>query len=102
MTFVHAKVEEFARDFQERADTIIIDPPRDGMHPATIPPLLDFGAQEIVYVSCNPATLVRDIELLLASGKYLLTDVTPVDMFPHTHHIETVVRLELAPPAEKE
>lgn len=50
----------------------------------------------MVYVSCNPATLARDLEKILSSGKYRLTDVWPMDMFPHTHHIETVVRLEKA------
>ncbi len=72
----------------------MIDPPRDGMHPTALPNILAFGAREILYVSCNPSTLVRDLEILLAEGKYVLTDVVPVDMFPHTHHIETVVRLE--------
>lgn len=82
----------------------MIDPPRDGMHPSTVPSLLSFGAREIIYVSCNPATLARDLEVLIGKTrdeksenlpKYRITDVTPVDMFPHTHHIETVVRLEL-------
>lgn len=95
--FVNAKVEDFAKEFAEnkkQADTIILDPPRDGLHPSAIPHILSFGATEIIYVSCNPATLVRDLGLFLSDGQYRLTDVTPVDMFPHTHHIETVVRLE--------
>lgn len=105
--FVCWKAEEFAKKFLEqwgKADTIVIDPPRDGMHPSTIPSLLSFWAREIIYVSCNPATLARDLEVLIGKTrdeksenlpKYRITDVTPVDMFPHTHHIETVVRLEL-------
>jgi len=55
---------------------------------------LKFGSKEIIYVSCNPATLARDLDYILANSDYRLTDVTPVDMFPHTHHIETVARLE--------
>ena len=62
-----------------------------GVPPAAI---LLAAPKRIVYVSCNPSTLARDLELLTLSGEYVITDVTPVDMFPHTHHIETVVRLE--------
>lgn len=105
--FVCNKAEVFAREFLEKggkADTIVIDPPRDGMHPSTLPNILSFGAREIIYVSCNPATLARDLEVLVGKQrdekteklpKYQISDVIPVDMFPHTHHIETVVRLEL-------
>lgn len=72
----------------------MIDPPRDGMHPSAPKNLLAFKAREIVYVSCNPSTLVRDLEILLQDEAYRLTDIIPVDMFPHTHHIETIIRLE--------
>lgn len=74
------------------------------MHPDTLPSILSFGAKEIIYVSCNPATLARDLEVLVGKtrdekteklSRYRITDVAPVDMFPHTHHIETIVRLEL-------
>jgi 23S rRNA (uracil1939-C5)-methyltransferase len=95
--FINAKVEDFAEKFASewgRADTIILDPPRDGLYPWAIPHILSFGAREIIYVSCNPATLVRDLDVILSEGTYKITDITPVDMFPHTHHIETVVRLE--------
>ncbi len=91
-------VEKFLETFLKekgQANTLIIDPPRDGMHPKAPKNLLAFQAKELIYVSCNPSTLARDLEHLLASGEYHLTDVYPVDMFPHTHHIETVVRLEL-------
>lgn len=72
----------------------MVDPPRDGLHPSAIPHILEFGAKEIVYVSCNPATLVRDLGIIAAAGSYRITDICAVDMFPHTHHIETVVRME--------
>ena len=101
--------------------TIILDPPRDGLHPSAIPHILAFGAEEIIYVSCNPGTIVRDVALMVGfkgfrpadedevsdewekkekitrelSNNYRITDITAVDMFPHTHHIETVVRLEI-------
>jgi 23S rRNA (uracil1939-C5)-methyltransferase len=71
---------------------VITDPPRAGMHPKVITQLLASSAERIVYVSCNPATQARDVELL--SNKYRVTKVQPVDMFPHTHHVESVVLLE--------
>lgn len=70
---------------------VITDPPRAGMHPKVVKQLLGSSAERIVYVSCNPATQARDIELL--SPKYRVTKVQPVDMFPHTHHVESVVLL---------
>ncbi len=73
------------------ADVVIIDPPRAGMHKDVIPQVLNLGADRIVYVSCNPATLARDLELL--SPGYAVTAVQPVDMFPHTPHIESVACL---------
>ena len=78
-----------------KANTLIIDPPRDGMHPDALETIAKFEAGEIIYVSCNPATLVRDLEYLLKNTAYKVTDITPVDMFAHTHHIECVVRLAL-------
>jgi len=94
---IQAPVEKFLLDYIGQgkiADTLVIDPPRDGMHASAPENLLAFKAREMIYVSCNPSTLVRDLDLLLASGEYVLTDIVPVDMFPHTHHIETVARLE--------
>lgn len=74
-------------------DVIITDPPRAGMDTPVVEKLLDMEANRIVYVSCNPATQARDIELL--SQKYKLVKVQPVDMFPHTHHVESVALLEI-------
>ena len=107
---VNLPTEKFLTEFlahKARADTLVIDPPRDGMHPSALPSIMAFGAHEIIYVSCNPSTLVRDLGPLLGARSYdappetpapaplyKLTDIIPVDMFPHTHHIETVVRLE--------
>ena len=75
-----------------RPDVIITDPPRAGMHTDVINVLLFAEPKRIVYVSCNPATQARDLQLL--DGKYRVTAVQPVDMFPHTHHVENVVLLE--------
>lgn len=83
------------RDFIEqhgRPDVIITDPPRAGMHNDVIETILFAEPKRIVYVSCNPATQARDLSLL--DAKYVVVAVQPVDMFPHTHHVENVVLLE--------
>jgi 23S rRNA (uracil1939-C5)-methyltransferase len=76
-----------------RPDVIITDPPRAGMHEDVCKMLLKALPKRIVYVSCNPATQARDLKIL--AEKYTITDVQPVDMFPHTVHVENVVRLDL-------
>lgn len=76
-----------------RPDVMIIDPPRAGMHEDVVKVILNAQPKTIVYVSCNPATQARDIALLDTS--YKVTAIQPVDMFPHTHHVENVVRMEL-------
>jgi 23S rRNA (uracil1939-C5)-methyltransferase len=76
-----------------RPDVIITDPPRAGMHDDVTNKILEIGPERIVYVSCNPATQARDLQLL--DTKYKVTKVQPVDMFPQTHHVENVVLLEL-------
>jgi 23S rRNA (uracil1939-C5)-methyltransferase len=76
-----------------RPDVIITDPPRAGMHEKLVKKILDIAAPVVVYVSCNPATQARDLNLL--GEKYEVTRIQPVDMFPHTQHIENVVQLKL-------
>lgn len=76
-----------------RPDVIITDPPRAGMHEDVVNVILNAEPKVIVYVSCNPATQARDLQLL--DAKYRVTHIQPVDMFPHTQHVENVVRLEL-------
>ncbi len=76
-----------------KPDVIITDPPRAGMHEKLVKKLLDIAAPLIVYVSCNPATQARDIALL--NEKYGVEKIQPVDMFPHTLHIENIVQLKL-------
>ena len=75
-----------------RPDVMIVDPPRAGMHEDVVNVILNAEPSRIVYVSCNPATQARDLALL--DSKYKVTAVQPVDMFPHTQHVENVVRLE--------
>ena len=84
--------QEFINQYG-RPDVIITDPPRAGMHTDVIDTILFAEPKRIVYVSCNPATQARDLSLL--DVKYKVLKVQPVDMFPHTHHVENVVLLEL-------
>ena len=84
--------QEFINEYG-RPDVIITDPPRAGMHGDVIDTILFAEPKRIVYVSCNPATQARDLSLL--DVKYKVVSVQPVDMFPHTHHVENVVLLEL-------
>ena len=79
-----------------RPDVVIADPPRAGMHEKLVKKLLDIAAPTVVYVSCNPATQARDIALL--DEKYRVEKIQPVDMFPHTLHIENVIQLKTNTP----
>jgi 23S rRNA (uracil1939-C5)-methyltransferase len=76
-----------------RPSVMIIDPPRSGMHEKVVKQVLELGPRRIVYVSCNPATQARDLKLMVGSGRYAIDEVQPVDMFPHTYHIENVALL---------
>lgn len=76
-----------------RPDVVVTDPPRAGMHEKVVEQLLKIEAKKIVYVSCNPATQARDLAMM--AEKYQVRCIQPVDMFPHTHHVENVVLLEL-------
>ena len=84
--------DEFVQE-KGKPDVIITDPPRAGMHTRVVEQILKLEAKRIVYVSCNPATQARDLQLL--DEKYKIRAVQPVDMFPHTHHVENVVLLEI-------
>lgn len=75
-------------------DVVITDPPRAGMHPKAVQALLEIAPPAIVYVSCNPASLARDGQMLCAEGKYRLVHCQPVDMFPQTNHVESVARFD--------
>jgi len=95
VTFVQADLYKTFLPFTNvlpKPDVIILDPPRGGMHKITVKDVLELGPEKIVYVSCNPSTQVRDIKLLVEGG-YNLVKIRPVDMFPHTYHIENVALL---------
>jgi 23S rRNA (uracil1939-C5)-methyltransferase len=95
--FVAGDVSEICTDeffsVQGKPDVIVTDPPRAGMHEKLVRKILDMEAPVLVYVSCNPATQARDLNLL--GEKYEVTALQPVDMFPHTQHIENVAQLKL-------
>ncbi|HEV8308304.1 MAG TPA: 23S rRNA (uracil(1939)-C(5))-methyltransferase RlmD [Methylomirabilota bacterium] len=98
-TFLAGEVRDVLPDLVRqgiRAHVVVADPPRAGFHPKALRAVLALAPERIVYVSCNPATLARDLGIVRAGG-YRITAVQPLDMFPHTPHIEVVARLERAP-----
>jgi len=90
--FILGDIKESLSRVAKRSEVMIIDPPRAGMHKEVVKQVLALKPDRIVYVSCNPATMARDLGILKESYKVL--EVQPVDMFPHTYHIESVARLE--------
>jgi 23S rRNA (uracil1939-C5)-methyltransferase len=98
-TFIEGELKEaLVRDNARLAgfpppEVVVIDPPRAGMHEKVVSRIRHLSPSRIVYVSCNPATQARDIALLVADDAYAVDEVQPVDMFPHTSHVENVVRL---------
>ncbi|MBX3462347.1 MAG: class I SAM-dependent RNA methyltransferase [Planctomycetes bacterium] len=96
VTWLRATTEQFLRQNQERPDLVLMDPPRLGARPA-LPLLLRLRARRLVYVSCDPQTLARDLRTLVDGG-YALEQVEAYDMFPQTFHVEAVARLRLAGP----
>ena len=91
-TFLAGDVLKMVDELKERPDLIIVDPPRDGIHPKAIGKIIAFGAPEIVYVSCKPTSLARDLEIFQQEG-YQVERVKLMDMFPRTVHVETVALL---------
>lgn len=90
--FVGGDIKDNLAHVTGRPDVMVIDPPRVGMHKDVLKQVMEMAPGRIVYVSCNPATLARDLAVMQEG--YSIGAVQPVDMFPHTYHIETVVRLE--------
>jgi len=89
--FILGDIRKCLSQITQRPDVLIIDPPRAGMHKDVVKQVLELGAGRLVYVSCNPATMARDLQIMQES--YRLEEVQPVDMFPHTYHVEAVARL---------
>ena len=89
--FLEGDIKDVLPQLKQKFDVMIIDPPRVGMHKDVVQQVLSIGPEKIVYVSCNPATLARDLETL--GPKYEAREIQPIDMFPHTYHIESVALL---------
>jgi 23S rRNA (uracil1939-C5)-methyltransferase len=89
--FILGDIRENLSLLKIQPEVIIIDPPRAGMHQDVLSRVLEIGAERIVYVSCNPATLARDLGLM--QKQYHISEIQPVDMFPHTYHVESVAKL---------
>lgn len=92
-TFIAGDVAKIIQTVTEKPDIIILDPPRSGVHPMALDYVIKFDAPDIIYVSCNPKTLVQDLKVLVEKG-YEIEKVVLMDMFPHTPHIESVVKLK--------
>jgi 23S rRNA (uracil1939-C5)-methyltransferase len=90
--FISGDIRSALAEIHHKPDVLIIDPPRTGMHPDVVKQIMDMAPEKAVYVSCNPATLARDVGMM--KERYRIIEVQPVDMFPHTYHIEAVVKLE--------
>lgn len=90
--FIAGDVLKVLDEIEQKPDMIVLDPPRDGIHPKALQKIVDYGVERMVYISCKPTSLCRDLEVLLARG-YRVEKVCCVDMFPQTIHLETVVKL---------
>ena len=89
--FICGDTREILMKIDKTPDVIIIDPPRAGMHKDVLSRVLEMAPERIVYVSCNPTTMARDLAIM--APKYKISEIQPVDMFPHTYHIESVIKL---------
>ena len=90
--FLAGDVLKVLDEISEKPDLIILDPPRDGIHPKALPKIIRYGVEHIIYISCKPTSLVRDLETFLACG-YRVERAAAVDQFPWTANVETVVLL---------
>ena len=91
--FLAGDVLKVLDTIEERPDYIVLDPPRDGIHPKALEKIINYGVDHMIYISCKPTSLARDLEVLLARG-YVVDKVQCVDMFPNTVHVETVVLMQ--------
>lgn len=95
--FIAGDVLKVLDEIQEKPDFIVLDPPRDGIHPKALPKILEYGVEKMVYISCKPTSLARDLEMFLEKG-YRVEKVCCVDQFCQTVHVETVVLLSQQKP----
>ena len=94
--FIAGDVLKVVEDLRDKPDLIILDPPRDGLHPKALEKIIGFGVKQIVYISCKPTSLVRDLEIFIEHG-YQADRMCCVDMFPSTANVETVVLIQRCP-----
>jgi 23S rRNA (uracil1939-C5)-methyltransferase len=103
--FIAGKVEAtlpvLINRFSATSTAVLLDPPRKGCWPETLQLLREQRPAQIIYVSCHPATMARDLNVLCADGVFRLAGVTPLDMFPQTQHVECVADLRVAVPQSK-
>ena len=92
--FIAGDVLKVLDEIEEKPDYIILDPPRDGIHPKAIGKIIEYGVENMVYISCKPTSLARDLQIFMDRG-YRVEKICCVDMFPNTYHVETVVKLSL-------
>ena len=95
--FIAGDVLKVLDEIEEKPDYIILDPPRDGIHPKAIGKIIEYGVENMVYISCKPTSLPRDLQIFMARG-YRVEKICCVDMFPNTYHVETVVLLSQQKP----
>lgn len=91
--FIAGDVLKVIDEIEEKPELIVLDPPRDGIHPKALEKIIRYGVERIVYISCKPTSLARDLEVFLANG-YKVEKACAVDMFPQTYHVETIVSIQ--------
>ncbi|HEM61914.1 MAG TPA: class I SAM-dependent RNA methyltransferase, partial [Chloroflexi bacterium] len=94
--FLQGSVEESIHDVEGKVDLVLLDPPRHGVSKKTLDVIMERAPDKVIYVSCDPATLARDVGKMVQSG-YDLVEIQPVDMFPQTYHVEAVALLRSGP-----
>ena len=92
-TFIAGDVLKVIDELHDKPDLIVLDPPRDGINPKTLQKIINFGVDRMVYISCKPTSLARDLEMLQEQG-YKVVKAAAIDQFPNTNHVETVVGLQ--------
>ena len=95
--FIAGDVLKVLDEIEEKPDYIILDPPRDGIHPKAIGKIIEYGVENMVYISCKPTSLARDLQIFMDRG-YRVEKICCVDMFPNTYHVETVILLSQQKP----
>jgi 23S rRNA (uracil1939-C5)-methyltransferase len=95
--FIAADIRNFLKDQIKdlNFNKLVLDPPRSGLHPDIAEILSNTSFEKILYISCNPSTQARDIATICSKGKYIISKIQPVDMFPHTYHVENICLLDM-------